>query len=92
MIYKMTMEYIDIEDICKHFGKRVSDYSFVGMAENGSYIYLDTCDEFVEEILENIKYFAGMSRADQYQNTLELVRYLRDEMGVKDGICVYVCW
>lgn len=92
MITKFTMEYISIDDICDQFGKHISDYSFVEMAENGGYIFLDTTVDFIEELEEDIRYFMGTPRGEQYKNTLDLVRYLREQEGIDEGICVYVCW
>lgn len=92
MIHTMTMQYINIDDICDQFGKRICDYSFTDCVENGSYIFLETTDNFVEELQEDIQYFAGTSRADRYQNTLELVRYLRTELNIDEGIAIYVYW
>lgn len=92
MIHTMTMQYINIDDICDQFGKQFSDYSFTDCVENGSYIFLETTDDFIEELQEDIEYFAGTSRADRYQNTLELVRYLRTELNIDEGIAIYVYW
>lgn len=87
-----TMKYLDFDDIRKKFNKNIGDYSFTEMCENDSFVYLPTGETDIQESLEWAEDMAGTRYEQKHANTAELMRYLRDEMGIENGIHVYVSW
>lgn len=91
---KITMQpTISIDDICEEMNLHMSDFEFVQMAENGSYVSLDLSDGALEELWENIEWEAGKDtrRYNRLKNEEALVKRLRD-MGYRGGMLVYVDW
>lgn len=93
MIKIVMQPTIHIDDICEEMNLHMSDFEFVQMAENGSYVSLDLSDGALEELWENIEWEAGKDtrRYNRLKNEEALVKRLRD-MGYRGGILVYVDW
>lgn len=91
---KVTMRpAVDIDDICEEMNLHISDFEFVQMAENGSYVNLDLSDGAVEELWESIEWEVGKDtrRYNRLKNEEALVKRLRD-MGYRSDMLVYVSW
>ena len=86
------MRYIDTDDIRTTFNKDIRDFSFASDCENGSFHFLFCNDTWIEDTLECIEDVRGSRYEERYQNTLALQKYLREVMGITDGIHIHVYW
>ena len=85
---------IDMDDICKELGLRMSDFECTQMVENDSYIIFDCSDERVEELSEELEWEKdnGNTRYfNRISNDYTLVNLLRAQ-GVLDSALIYVSW
>lgn len=87
-----TMKYLDFDDVRKHFHKNIGDYSFTEMCENDSFVYLPTSEVWIQDALDCAEEMAGTRYEEKYRNTANLMKYLRDEIGLEGGVHVYVSW
>ena len=84
---------IDLEEVCQELNLHMSDFEFVQMVENDSYVTLDVSDEACEELMEEIEWEEGkmISRQKRLENQLMLVLMLRNK-GYTDSVLVSVSW
>jgi len=93
---------INIDDICDEFNTSGRDYKFLEGAENGSYTFLNTDEDALEEARNELD--AAMERCAQSESKIweskklyeaevmyDLINYLH-YAGYKDGVLVYTAW
>ena len=85
-----------MEEVCEHFGTHISDYYFLEMVENDSYVRLWCDDEgldYLEDVIDWEAKHGSVERFNKIKNDFALVKYLRDELGIRDEtVLVWVCW
>ena len=93
MLKVETMYVVDIENICEVFGTHMSDYEFCQMAENGSYQTVSCDDGTLQEMYEDMEWYAGKGDPIHHRlkNQIKLIEQLR-AFGHRGDVLVYVHW
>lgn len=95
MLKIQTAYVIDIENVCETFGTHMSDYEFCEGAENGSYRAVDCSDGNLQELYEDMSWYAGKLGENRYynriNNEIKLIEQLR-AFGHRGDVLVHVHW
>lgn len=86
------MSYIRITDICYKFNLNIKDFAFEEDFSNGDFIWFSCNENAREEYKENLEEYKGTDYEKHFRNTLMLANYLSEELGIADGIMLYMSW
>ena len=92
-----TMWVLDCHELEKATGIPWEDTEFGQGAENDSYQYLACDNSMVETLQEDIDHLIAEDCKDYYacklyKNTLAVINYIRDTLGIDDEVLINVYW
>jgi hypothetical protein len=94
MIKIRTLEYINCDELAQHFGVHPYSFSFIYDCDCREYfVYLNCSDSYLQDLIYDLEDFADeVEYCNRVRNTVEAIKYLREELNITDGINVYVSW
>lgn len=94
MIKIRTLEYIDCDELAQHFGVHPHSFSFIYDCDyEEHFVYLDCSDYYLQNLIYELEDCADeVEYCNRIRNTIEVIKYLREELNIADGIDVYVSW
>ena len=97
VMHMSTMWVLDCYELQKATGVDWRRTEFGRLAGNGDYQHLVCDDEIVESLQEDIDHLIKegcehYSAYEVYKNTLAVIHYIRDHLGIKDAVLINIYW
>ena len=97
VMHLLTMWVLDCHELQKATGINWRRTEFGRFVENGSYRHLACDDEMVEILQKDINHLVkegceNYSACETYKNTLTIINYIREHLGIKDEVLIKVYW
>lgn len=94
MIKIRTLEYINCDELAQHFGIHPDNFSFIyDCYYEEHFIYLNCSYDYLQALIYELEDCADeVEYCNRVKNTIEAIKYLREELNITDGIDVYVSW
>lgn len=94
MIKIRTLEYINCDELAQHFGVHPHSFSFIYDCDyEEHFIYLNCSYDYLQDLIYELEDCADeVEYCNRVRNTVEAIKYLREELNITDGIDVYVSW
>lgn len=94
MIKIRTLEYINCDELAQHFGVHPHSFSFIYDCDyEEHFVYLNCSDDYLQNLIYELEDCADeVEYCKRVKNTIEVIKYLRKELNITDGIDVYISW